>query len=152
MQALQADVLPSAEDFARDANLMNVPGDLIGALCPLFTGHILGVFHKDKAARRHAYTWFFLLSAATGESDTVITIDIAIIAAAVQLALQFVQSRLLLSHPILCLSGLVPMIFIWLLSRLPTQKQEQVHIGAEAAIQRWDDYRKQIKAADERKL
>ena len=68
MQALQADVLPSAEDFARDANLMNVPGDLIGALCPLFTGHILGVFHKDKAARRHAYTWFFLLSAATGES------------------------------------------------------------------------------------
>ena len=28
MVALQADVLPSAEDFARDANLMNVPGDL----------------------------------------------------------------------------------------------------------------------------
>lgn len=62
----QADVLPSAEDFARDANLMNVPGDLIGALCPLFTGHMLGVFQQNKAERRKAYTWFFLLSAITG--------------------------------------------------------------------------------------
>jgi hypothetical protein len=44
MNALQADVLPAAENFARDANFLNVPGDLISALCPLFTGHMLGVF------------------------------------------------------------------------------------------------------------
>ena len=52
----------------------------------------------------------------------------------------------------LCLAGIVPMIFIWLLSRLPKPKEEQVHIGAGAAIQRWDDYRKQMITADEHKL
>ena len=52
----------------------------------------------------------------------------------------------------LYLSGIVPMVFIWLLSRIPKPKVEQTHIGAEAAIQRWDDYRKQLEATTERKL
>ena len=46
----------------------------------------------------------------------------------------------------LYLSGIVPMVFIWLMSRIPKPKEEQTHIGAKAAIQRWDDYRKQMEA------
>ena len=114
MVALQADVLPSAEDFARDANLMNVPGDLIGALCPLFTGSMLNRVsgNGNKAQRRDMYTWFFVLSAAT---------------------------------------GIIPMVFIWLLSRLPKKKEEPTHVGGAAAIQRWEDYRREVAADDYRR-
>ena len=48
-------------------------------------------------------------------------------------------------------AGIVPMFFFWLIYKLPKPKEEQTHVGAEAAIQRWDDYRKQM-AADERRL
>ena len=94
-------------------SVSNIVADRIGALCPLFTGSMLNRVsgNGNKAERRDMYTWFFVLSAAT---------------------------------------GVIPMVFIWLMSRLPKKKEEPTHVGGAAAIQRWEDYRREMAADDYR--